>query len=80
MPFKNSKRTINQHKRKLTMLGSVFALLILTNCSKMTLSSDGECHLFEPIYDSVQDTKETRMQIRVHNDIGMSVCGWKPKK
>lgn len=62
------------------IFGALMAGLTLTGCSTTTLSSGAECHLFAPIYDDLEDTKQTRIQIRIHNDIGVKVCGWKPKK
>lgn len=80
MRFKSSKRMTTRLKTPLTVFALVILGLTLTNCSKTTLGSDAECKLFSPIYDSVQDTQQTRIEIRIHNDIGQQVCGWKPKK
>lgn len=80
MPFKSKSNTTPPRRIAPIAFVSMTVGLILSGCSKTTLSSDGECNLFAPIYDSVKDTDETRVQIRIHNDIGMSVCGWKPKK
>lgn len=80
MQFKSSSSMTTKQRAALRMCVGVMALLILTNCSKTTLSSDAECKLFQPIYDSDRDTQQTRIEIRIHNDIGMNVCGWKPNK
>lgn len=80
MQCKNSKRTTTRLKTLLTVSGLMISTLTLTNCSKVTLGSESECKLFAPIYDSEKDTTQTRIEIRVHNDIGAQVCGWKPKK
>ena len=80
MRFKSSKRMTTRLKTPLTVFGLATLALSLASCSKTTLGSESECKLFSPIYDSPQDTQQTRIEIRIHNDIGANVCGWKNKK
>ena len=75
---KNSKSTTTRLRTLLTLFAIGTSGLILTNCSRMTLGSESECKIFQPIMDSKQDTQATRIEIRIHNDIGQQVCGWKP--
>lgn len=80
MPLKFSSSMTTRLRTPLKLCGIVTLGLILTNCSKVTLGSESECKIFQPIMDSKQDTQQTRIEIRIHNDIGQQVCGWKPPK
>lgn len=79
MPYISNRRMTRRLETTLIVFGCVILGLTLASCSKTTLGSESECKLFAPIYDSVNDTQQTRIEIRIHNDIGQQVCGWKPK-
>jgi hypothetical protein len=38
------------------------------------------CQSFEPIYWSGKDTPGTVTQVKEHNAVGASICGWGKKK
>lgn len=80
MQLKCSNSMTTRLKTPLKLCGIVMLGLTLTNCSRTTLGSESECKIFVPITDSVKDTQQTRVEIRIHNDIGQQVCGWKPPK
>lgn len=80
MQLKCNKPTTMQLRMLLVAFALVMLALTLTACSRTTLGSDSECKIFQPIMDSKDDTQQTRIEIRIHNDIGQQVCGWKPPK
>ena len=65
------------------------AMLLLTGCSSLTggkgisdatvhqATTGVACGAFKPITYSKTDTEETRRQIREHDAVGASICGWK---
>lgn len=53
--------------------------LILTGCAPTTVSSGTEasfCGAARAIYWSTKDTDQTIAQVREHNAVGKSICGW----
>lgn len=80
--MRNKSKSNTTTRRVSVPMACATAILALTlaNCSKTTLGSESECKLFAPIMDSKDDTQQTRIEVRIHNDIGAQVCGWKPPK
>lgn len=69
--------------RKRTMLGMLCGLTLpLAGCQTTTGSVATEatfCGAAKAIYWSKQDTPPTVAQVREHNAVGKSLCGWGKK-
>ena len=61
--------------RKLTPLGALLTLCLLTGCATNTVATvDDGCRSFKPISSSKQDTEPTRRQVIAHNRAFDAVC------
>lgn len=67
--------------RKQLVLALILSAAALTLSSCATLTAGGEteralCSSFRPITWSTQDTDQTIREVKAHNAVGVSVCGW----
>ncbi len=70
-------------RTRLVSLCALTSLAILPACARQTLSSakgtDVFCKAASPIYWSKKDTDKTLAQIKEHNAVGATLCGWGKK-
>lgn len=71
--------------RRLSRLAKLSALtlpLTLSACQTTTGSGGTDapfCGAARPIYWSTKDTSTTVVQVKEHNAVGRTLCGWGPK-
>ena len=64
-------------KRSAKLMLPLIAGLFLTACAGSTVSND-YCLIAEPIPNSTRNAEFSRVAIDKHNNVGVSVCGWRP--
>lgn len=58
-------------------LASVCGLaLLITACQTRSGATEGACGAFRAITYSKADTPATSQQVREHNAVGVTLCGW----
>jgi hypothetical protein len=47
-------------------------LLMLTSC--VNASQGSFCQIYIPVYTSVEDTEQTKIQVDINNSVWMDIC------